>query len=237
MPVSLRAPLLVLVLAGCGGSDGPVPFAGVLAGAGDIGRIELTLGAHRRALDEVEGAPTEPAPPVPAAGRLVLPSGAGIPLAGNYDPPSETMYLSGGGYVLGAYLEHDLHPAELVFEGYYRGPAGGGRLTLHEGAAEEVGVLCGEFSGSATGRWAVVLGPRFSTAIAVPFETTRRSLFLVGSVSAGEASYEAESEYGEPAAASATAVIASDLGSAQGSWTEGVEGGEWAAAAAGCAIP
>ena len=212
-------------------------FAGVLAGAGDVGRVEVVLQDSRGGLDEADDGPTEPGEPVLASGRVVLPSGATIPVSGSYDRPSETMYVSGGGYVLGAYLEHDLHPAELVFEGYYRGPDGGGRLSLHEGEAESVRVLCGSFQGSAEGRWAMVLGPRFTTALAVPFESDRPSLFLVGSISGSEASYHSEGAYHEPAAATALGVIAGDGTTAAGSWTEGTEGGEWVADVATCLTP
>ncbi|HUF34790.1 MAG TPA: hypothetical protein VMN37_02520 [Gemmatimonadales bacterium] len=171
------------------------------------------------------------------SGRLLLPGGTALPLAGSYDGPTATMYVAGGGYVLGGYLEHDFHPDELVFEGYYRGPVGGGLLALHEGEPAEVTVLCGSFAGTDAGRWALVLGLRFTTALAVPFERTRRSRFMIGRVSGNEASYEEEAEYGATGLARATGLLAADRSAAQGAWAEGEGGGDWQAAAAACVTP
>ncbi len=227
-----------MLLAGC--ADRPaesVSFAGALAGAGEAARVELSLEGSRADLEEDAGDPTGPEGTLPASGVLLLPGGLSIPIAGNYDPPSETMYVAGGGYVLGGYLEHDLHPDELVFEGQYQGPHGRGRLSLHQGPAEEIAVLCGSFAGSTVGRWAVVFGPRLSTAIAVPFDGERRSLFLVGSLSGDAVSYAEEGGYGAADGATATGMVAADRASAEGQWEEGEDGGEWAAAAAECATP
>jgi len=237
MSARLRPLLLGLVLAGCGGDEGAVAFAGAIAGAGDIGRVELELQGSRADLDEDHDAPTEPGRPVLASGRLILPTGVTIPLTGNYHGSSETLYASGGGYVLGGYLEHDLHPEELVFEGTYQGPAGRGRLTLHEGTPEDVGVLCGTFAGSSTGRWALVLGLHLTTAIAVPYAASQRSMFLIGLVAGGDVNYVEEAEYGESGGASASGSVALDAGSAEGSWWDGAAGGDWEAAAARCATP
>jgi hypothetical protein len=230
---------LAIGVAACGGSDdGPVRFAGAVAGPGDIGRVELQVDAARADLAEAEpGDPTGPDEPLPATGQLRLPSGTSVSLAGNFDIGSETIYVAGGGYVLGGYLEHDLHPEELLFEGHYQGPAGRGRLTLHEGAPEEVSVLCGTFTGSSTGRWALVLGRHVSTAIAVPYAASQRSMFLIGLVSGGDVNYVEEAEYGDSGGASASGSLALDGGSADGSWWDGAAGGDWEAAAAGCAIP
>jgi hypothetical protein len=229
--------LLGLALAGCGGEDRAVPFTGAIAGPGDIGRVELELRAPRAGLQDEGAGPTEPGQPIPASGRLTLSSGSTIPLAGNYDGPSETMYVSGGGYVLGAYLEHDIHPTELVLEGSYRGPSGGGRLILHEGTPPEVAVLCGTFAGSAEGRWAVVLGRHASTALAVPYASGERSRLLVGLVSAGEATYVEGFEYGESGGANATGSVTPERDAAAGYWWDGAAGGGWEAGADRCATP
>jgi hypothetical protein len=231
--------ILGIALAGCdGGDDGAVRFTGAVAGIGDIGRVELEVEASRAELaEESPTDPTGPHDPFPARGRLRLPGDALVTLEGRYDIGSETIYVAGSGYVLGGYLEHDLHPRELVFEGTYQGPAGRGRLSLHEGAPQDVGVLCGTFVGSSSGRWAVVLGPHVSTAIAVPYAVSQRSMFLIGLVSGGDVNYVEGAEYGESGGASASGRVTLDGSSAEGSWWDGPAGGDWEAAAAGCATP
>lgn len=229
---------LALLLSGCSdGGDGTVVFAGALAGVGEAGRIELTVEASRATLAEDEDGshPMAPQDGVPATALLTLPGSGALTLSGNYDPPSETLYIAGGGFVISGYLEHDLDPDEMVFEGLYHGPQGRGRVTLHEGRPEDVAVLCGQFAGSVAGRWAVALGPRITTAVAVPFDRDRRSHFLVGTVDGGSASFIEDDGGAHPVTASG--LIAPDRTTAEGEWAQGENGGDWEALAADCAIP
>lgn len=227
--------LALVLIVGCGDGGGAreeTRFVGAIAGPTEAGRIEIVFAAGVADLGEqYDLAGVGPSDPVAMSGRLVFPGGRSVNLTGSYDRTAQLTYLQGPEYVVAVYAEQDLDPTGPVLEGYYSGPDGQGRLVAHTGDAASIQVLCGSFTGSATGRWAMVLAGS-TTALAVPADRAERSYFLVGSLSGDSAHYMEDDSY--EAGVSASATFSSDRRAATGTWAGDGLSGDWNASTSGC---
>jgi hypothetical protein len=174
----------------------------------------------------------EPGENVGATGVLYPSHGAPIPLQGTYIPQAETVYLAGGSYVFGGYLDDDAS-TKGGFEGQYFGPQGRGLVTLHRGTGGEVVVLCGGFEGTFSGMWVVVRSADALSAMAVPRESDKRPFHFAGRHQDAGLVFEEEG-YAEPVLAVAAGALTADGQTAAGTWTLGEAAGTWSVSAAGC---
>jgi len=223
-----------LWLAACGAdSEGSARFEGGFAGPVETGRLELTIALAPSDLESDDAEPgLEPGENVAAIGVLYPSDGAPISLQGSYIPQAETVYLAGGTYVLGGYLDDDAS-TEGGFEGQYFGPQGRGLVSLHRGTGGEVVVLCGGFDGTFSGMWVVVRSVDALSAMAVPGESDRRAFHFAGRREDAGLVFE-EEEFEGPVLADAVGTLAADGQVASGTWTLGEAAGTWSVSAAGC---
>lgn len=154
--------VLALGLAGCnddsndtknpvgpGGSSGSTLLTGTFTGASENGRIDLTIQTTN--LAHVPGAAK-----ATVIGTAVVNVDAGptIDLSGTYDPVTDSLFVTGGGYTLvGKQRMEGFLPA---IAGVYVGPNGTGNFEVIVGSQAEIGVYCGTYLNAALvqqGRW------------------------------------------------------------------------------------
>jgi hypothetical protein len=159
--------LLLLGFAGCGEED---PANPVNPGGGNTLSTQLTgsfLNSSETGLLTVDIATMSLAPrlrsvlpesSVTATGVASVEAGSAVILSGTYNPGSDSLKLSGQGYVLHGYYWSTAVPPHI--EGYYTGPNGPGYFACMPGTRNTVKVLCGQFQSeinSTTGRWNIVV--------------------------------------------------------------------------------
>lgn len=152
--------LSLLPFAGCSNTENPVTpggggptstsLTGLFVGAGDGGKLTLTIASA--SLAPTLRAASLGADVVSATG-ILDPDGTGatIPLSGTYDTATDTLNVSGGGYVLLGFLEKT-----GTISGDYSGPNGSGVFGTFVGSSSATKVFCGSFENATmtiSGRW------------------------------------------------------------------------------------
>lgn len=145
--------LLSLVAFGCSDDDDDNPMdpgpgtqstqlTGTFAGANDGGKMTVTIPLAPAALAPRLGGPAL-THDVAVTGTLLPDAGGTVGLTGIYNEETDSLYVTGGGYVMGG--EYD--PAGPIpgIAGVYLGPSGAGGFGLAVGGSGTVTVYCGTY--------------------------------------------------------------------------------------------
>jgi hypothetical protein len=170
----------LVALQGCSDDDDDNPMdpgaqstqlTGTFVGSGDGGTMTVTIPLASTALAPRLGG-SALSHDVAVTGVLSPDAGGTINLTGTYSEETDTLYVTGGGYVMGGEYE----PAGSIpgIVGVYLGPSGAGAFGLAVGGSSTVTVYCGTYVNddlSATGRLnTIVVGSEVAGAAVVEGE-------------------------------------------------------------------
>jgi hypothetical protein len=181
---TFRAAVLLLVLAvgaiaGCSDDDNPptgpggstsVGFTGMFVSGNSSGKMTLAISGSTLA-GRIDGqrAARAGAHDVTATAVLMPTGSSNVSLVGTYSDEKDSLYLSGGGYVLIGHYDDSVQPHSMT--GSLTGPGGDGIFGCFLGGSTTIKIYCGTYqstAGPATGTWNMVTIDTALVGVAFP---------------------------------------------------------------------
>lgn len=213
---------------GPGGSSGSTVMTGTFTGANENGRVGLTI--HATSLAHMPGAGKAT---VIGSAVLNVDAGTTVDLSGTYDPATDSLFVTGGGYTLVGKLRMEGFLPAIA--GVYVGPNGSGTFEVLVGSQNEIGVYCGTYLNSVLvqqGRWSFLLFQNRVIGLQSPESGgfIRMTGDATGTGPTKTLTFTSDPEFGSM---TATGTVNTQTHHASGNWTmtddAGTESGTWTA--------